>query len=718
MNIPPVYRSHFNALARLTRQRDLRGGAALHTCLLRSGSFACTPIANGLINLYAKCGYINKAHLLFDTFLPQRDLISWNCLINGYSQQEVGGAGKALDLFRRMRAENELPDAHTFAGVFTAVSNIGGSYDGRQAHALSIKMACFYDVYVGSSLLNMYCKVGLVDDARKAFDRMPERNTVSWATMLSGYASQHLADEALKLFSLMHVEKKETENEFVFSSVVSSFAAPKLIGTGKQIHCLAVKNGLLSFVSVSNALVTMYSKCGSLEDSLCTFESSSAKNSITWSAMMTGFAQAGESQKALMLFLQMHFFGIEPSEFALVRVISACADTGGLREGRQLHAYAMKLGYVPQIYVITALVDMYAKCNSIDDAREGFDHLREPDIVLWTSMISGYVHNGENEDALCLYCQMRAEGIVPNELTMVSVLRACSCLAALEQGKQIHTSIIKHGFGLEVPIGSALSTMYTKCGDLEDGNQVFRRMPTRDVVSWNAMISGLTQNGLGDRSLELFEEMIQEGIRPDEVTFVNILSACSHKGLVDRGRGYFTMMFEKYGIAPGVEHYACMVDILSRAGRLDEAKGFIESTTVDHGLRLWRNLLSACKNHQNYQLGAYAGEKLVELGSQESSTYVLLSSIYVALGRRDDVERIRSLMRAREVYKEPGCSWIELKSGVHVFLVGDETHPHINEIRSELCVLSNQMEDEGYKTMASDAGLDDEDMPEEMCLLC
>lgn len=716
MNIPPLYRSQFNALVRLTRQRDLRAGAALHACLLKSGSFACTAIANGLINLYAKCASVEKARLVFDA-LPQRDVISWNCLINGYSQQEVGGADKSLGLFRRMRAENELPDAHTFAGVFTAVSNSAGSYDGRQAHALAIKTACFYDIYVGSSLLNMYCKTGLVGEARKAFDRMPEKNTVSWATMLSGYASQHLAYEALKLFGLMHMKQKEAENEFVFSSILSSFAAPGLINTGKQIHCLAVKNGLLSFVSVWNALVTMYAKCGSLEDSLCTFEFSSAKNSITWSAMMTGFAQAGESHKALMMFSQMHLFGIGASEFAIVRVISACGDIGGIREGKQLHAYALKLGFVPQIYVITALVDMYAKCNGIDDARKGFDYLREPDIVLWTSMISGYVHNGENEDALYLYCQMQVEGILPNELTMVSVLRACSCLAALEQGKQIHASIIKHGFGLEVPIGSALSTMYAKCGDLEDGNQVFRRMYVRDVVSWNAMISGLAQNGLGNQSLELFEVMLLEGVRPDGVTFVNILSACSHMGLVDRGRGYFNMMSEKYGITPGVEHYACMVDVLSRAGRLDEAKDFIESATVNHGLRLWRILLGACKNHRNYELGAYAGEKLVELGSHESSTYVLLSSIYVALGKQEDVERVRSLMRARGVYKEPGCSWIELKSGVHVFLVGDEVHPHINEIRWELRVLSKQMEDEGYKATASDASSDDEDLPGELCLL-
>ncbi|OWM70624.1 pentatricopeptide repeat-containing protein At2g33680 [Punica granatum] len=714
MNIPRLYRSQFDALVRLTRQKDLRDGGVLHARILKSGSAACTPIANGLINLYAKCGRLKKAHLVFDA-LPQRDLVSWNCLINGYSQLEVGGAHSAMGLFRRMRAENELPNAHTFAGVLTASSNSADPFCGRQAHALAIKTASFHDIFVGSSLLNMYCKAGLVVDARKAFDRMPERNSVSWATMISGYASQHLAAEALELFGSMRREEEEAQNEFVFTSVLSSFAAPGLINTGKQIHCLVTKKGLLSFVSVWNALVTMYSKCGSLEDSLRVFEFSSVKNSITWSAMVTGFAQSGESRKSLKLFSKMHLSGIEPTEFTLVGVINACSDISAIREGQQLHGYALKLGLEPQIFVITALVDMYAKCGSISEARKGFEHLREPDMVLWTSMIGGYVQNGENEDALYLYCQMQMEGILPNELTMVSVLKACSSLAALEQGKQIHASIVKHGFGLEVPIGSALSTMYAKCGDLEDGTEVFKRMSGRDVVSWNAMMSGLAQNGLGDRSLDLFDEMVQESTRPDGVTFVNILSACSHMGLVDRGRDYFNMMSEKFGLTPGVEHYACMVDLLSRAGRLDEAKDFIESAKVDHGLCLWRILLGACKNHRNYELGVYAGEKLMELGSQESSAYVLLSSIYVALGRREDVERVRSLMRARGAGKEPGCSWIDLKSGVHVFVVGDEVHPQIQEIRSELRILSKQMEDEGYKSVISDSS-DDEDLVDEFIL--
>lgn len=698
-SLPSQYRSLFTTLIQYSRQKDLQKGKALHAQIIKTGPNSCVHIANSLVNFYAKCGDLPKAKLIFEA-IPDKDVVSWNSLINGYSQQGQNGSSHVMELFQRMRVENAFPNAHTFAGVFTAASYASPDvFGGRQAHALAIKADSFYDVFVGSSLLNMYCKASLVLDARKVFDRMLERNSVSWATMISGYAVQRLAGDALALFGLMRRrnEVKEEVNEFVLTGVLSALVLPEFVGTGKQIHCLAVKIGLISFVSVENALVTMYAKCGSLDDALRTFKTSGDKNSITWSAMITGFAQSGDSQKALDLFSHMHFSGVMPSEFTFVGVINACSDIGALEEGKQVHSYSLKLGFEFQIYIMTALVDMYAKCGNVSDARKGFDYLREPDIVLWTSMIGGYVQNGENEASLTLYCRMQREGMMPNELTMASVLKACSSLSAFEQGRQIHVRTIKYGFSLEVPIGSALSTMYAKCGNLEDGNLVFRRMPMRDTVSWNAMISGLSQNGRGTEALELFEEMRLEGAKPDYITFVNVLSACSHMGLVERGWIYFNMMSNEFGIGPRVDHYACMVDVLSRAGKLDEAKEFIESATIDHGMCLWRILLSACRNYHNYELGAYAGEKLMELGSQESSAYVLLSSVYTALGRSKDVERVRSLMKLRGVSKEPGCSWIELKSQVHVFVVGDEMHPQIENIRHEIRRLIKHMKDKDYQ---------------------
>ncbi|KAI4335573.1 hypothetical protein L6164_014209 [Bauhinia variegata] len=475
MQLPHQSRHFFRELLEYTQQKNLRTGRCLHAQIIKSGSFSCIYLANSLVNFYAKCGHLVKAKIVFDN-ISVKDVVSWNCLINGFSQQGPSGSNFVMELFRRMRAENTFPNGHTFAGVFTAASNLLDINGGRQAHTLAIKTGSFYDVFVGSSLLNMYCKTGFVFEARKLFERMPERNPVSWATIISGYATQEQAKEALDIFESMRRET-EGENEFVYTSVLSALTIRELVDTGKQIHSLAIKTGLLSIISVGNALVTMYAKCGNLDDALQTFDLSGNKNSITWSAMITGYAQSGDSLKALKLFYRMHLSGLVPSEFTLVGVINACSDLGAIIEGKQMHGYSLKAGYELHMYILTALVDMYAKCGSIADA-------------------------------------------------------------------------------------------------------------------------------------------------------------------------------------------------------------------------------PACKNYRNYDLGAYAGEKLIELGSPESSTYVLLSSIYSALGKLDDVERVRRMMKVRGVSKEPGCSWIELKSLVHVFVVGDQMHPQIDEIKTELRLLTKLMKDEGYRPLS------------------
>lgn len=291
MWLSPSSTEFFKELFQYTQLKNLNKGRALHARIVKNVWPSCIYLENNLVNFYAKCGHLHKAKVVFEN-IRDRDVVSWNCLINGYSQQGPSGSSFAMELFRRMIAENTSPNAHTFSGVFTAASNLSDISGGRQAHTVAIKTASFDDVFVGSSLLNMYCKTGLVDKARKVFDRMPERNPVSWATMISGYATQDMAEDVLKLFESMRCET-EGENEFVFTSVLSALKIPELVDTGKQIHSLATKNGLLSIISVGNALVTMYAKCGSLDDALKTFYLSGNKNSITWSAVITGWHKVG-----------------------------------------------------------------------------------------------------------------------------------------------------------------------------------------------------------------------------------------------------------------------------------------------------------------------------------------------------------------------------------------------------------------------------------------
>jgi pentatricopeptide repeat protein len=544
----------------------------------------------------------------------------------------------------------------------------------------------------------MYCKLGAISDARRVFDEMPHRNAVSWAAMVSGYATGKRSEEAFELFRLMLQEFPLEKNEFVATAVLSAVSVPLGLLMGVQLHGLVLKDGLVGFVSVENSLVTMYAKAECMDAAMTVFGSSKERNSITWSAMITGYAQNGEADCAARMFLQMHSAGFSPTEFTFVGILNASSDMGALVVGKQAHGLMVKLGFERQVYVKSALVDMYAKCGCIGDAKDGFHQLYDvDDVVIWTAMITGHVQNGEHEEALMLYSRMDKEGVMPSYLTVTSVLRACACLAALEPGKQLHAQILKCGFGLGGSVGTALSTMYSKCGNLEDSMVVFRRMPDRDIISWNSIISGFSQHGRGSDALDLFEEMKLEGIAPDHITFINVLCACSHMGLVDRGWFYFRAMSKDYSLIPKLDHYACIVDILSRAGQLKEAKDFIESITIDHGTCLWRIVLGACRSLRDFDVGAYAGEQLMELGTEDSSAYILLSNIYAAQRKWNDVERVRHLMRLRGVSKDPGCSWVELNSRVHVFVVGEQQHPEAENISVELIRLAKHMKDEGYR---------------------
>nr|WQM40802.1 TPRL [Avena sativa] len=542
----------------------------------------------------------------------------------------------------------------------------------------------------------MYCKLDLVPDARRVFDEMPERNGVSWSAMLSGYAAGKFSqEEAFELFRLMLGECPSEKNEFVATAILSAVSVPLGLPMGIQLHGLVVKDGFVGFITVENSLVTMYAKAACMDAAFRVFESSKERESVTWSAMVTGYAQNGDAESAVSMFSHMHAAGFSPNEFTFVGALNGCSDMGALMAGKQAHGLIVKLGHEAQIYVKSALVDMYAKCGCIDDARVGFDQLYEVDIVLWTAMVTGHVQNGEHEEALRLYSRMDKEGIIPSNLTIVSVLRACASIAALEPGKQLHTQILKFGFDLGTSVGCALSTMYSKCGNLEDSLVVFRRMPVRDVIAWNSIIGGFSHNGCGNGALDLFEEMKLEGTAPDHVTFINVLFACSHMGLVHRGWIYFRSMTKDYSLTPRLDHYACMVDMLSRAGMLTEAKDFIESITVDHGTCLWAIVLGACRRVRDFDIGAYAGERLMELGSEDSSAYILLSNIYAAQRKWNDVERVRHLMKLRGVSKDPGCSWVELNSRVHVFVVGEQQHPEAGNINAELRRLAKHMKDEG-----------------------
>uniref|UniRef100_UPI0040747504 Synthetic PPR-DYW protein n=1 Tax=synthetic construct TaxID=32630 RepID=UPI0040747504 len=517
----------------------------------------------------------------------------------------------------------------------------------------------------------------------------------SWNSKIRGYARNGQPEEALSLYSQMRRSGIKPDN-YTFPFVLKACASLSSLKEGKQIHGHVIKSGFESDVYVQSALIDMYAKCGELEDARKVFDEMPERNVVSWNAMISGYAQNGQSEEALELFREMQQEGIKPSEFTFCSVLSACASLGSLEMGKQIHGYVIKSGFESIVFVGNALIDMYAKCGSIEDARKVFDEMPERTVVSWTAMISGYAQNGQSEEALELFREMQREGVKPDEVTLPSVLSACANLGALEQGKQIHAYVIKSGFESDVFVGSALIDMYAKCGSIEDARKVFDKMPERDVVSWNAMIAAYAQHGHGKEALQLFQQMQQEGVKPSEVTFTSILSACSHAGLVDEGHHYFESMSPDYGITPRVEHYGCMVDLLGRAGRLDEAEDLIKSMPFQPNVVVWGTLLGACRVHGDVERGERAAERILELDPESAAPYVLLSNIYAAAGRWDEAAKVRKLMKERGVKKEPGCSWIEVNNKVHEFVAGDKSHPQTKEIYAELERLSKQMKEAGY----------------------
>ncbi|XP_057859760.2 pentatricopeptide repeat-containing protein At4g02750 isoform X2 [Cryptomeria japonica] len=411
---------------------------------------------------------------------------------------------------------------------------------------------------------------------------------------------------------------------------------------------------------------------------------------------MPGLAQHGQCEEALKLFYQMQQRGPMPNQFTFGSALKACSGVAAAAEGYQIHAHAVKLGLEGEVFTASALVDMYAKCGNTKDARILFDRMPERDEVSWSGMIGAYAQNGPAEEALGLICLMKREGMRMNPFALSSVLRACSDLAAPEQAKQIHVQAIYAGLESNVFVGSALVDMYAKCGSIEDSCLVFEDLPERNLVSWNSIIVACANHGHVMKAFELFDQMQNAGVKPDYVTFIGVLSACAHVGLVDRGYEYFNSMNRDHGIIPRMDHYTCMVGLLGRAGRLMDAELLIKEMPFSPDIVVWRALLGACAVHHNSELAARVAKHIFEMDPEDHVSYVILSNIYAAVGKWDEVAKVRKLMRDSGVRKEAGYSWIEVKKKVHYFMVGDPANPQMEEIYAELAKLTEEMKKAGY----------------------
>ncbi|KAH9292649.1 hypothetical protein KI387_042166 [Taxus chinensis] len=546
---------------------------------------------------------------------------------------------------------------------------------GKRLHDHMIRTGFKTDMYLDNSIVHMYAKCGSLESARQVFDEMPKRNVVSWNSIIAGCTQHRQCGEGFKLFCHMQMAGLKPD-QFTFVSVLRACGDVAAMEVCKQVPACILKSGFWFDVAVGNALVTMYAKCGNLENSRKVFDEMPQRDVVSWTAMIAGYAQKEHGLEALELFCEMQSVSLKPDHVTLASVVMACSSVGALEQGKQVHVPIVKIGVELDISVGTTLFTMYAKCGGIEDAQLLFDKLPKRDLVSWNALIARYVEHGNGEESLKLFCQMQQEGMKPNHFSFASILRACSGIAALEMGRQLHGRIVIDGFESDEFVSCSLADMYVKCGSIKHARGLFDDLHKFDVVSWNVMISGYAQHGHGREALELFEEMKETGLKPDRITFIGVLSACSHLGLADEGRQYFDSMSRDYAILPGMEHFACMVDLFGRCGCLERAENFISGMPFEPSSVVWRSLLAACRIHGNVEIGKRVAEYIFKLEPEDDSAYVLLSNIYAAAGKWDEVKKLRNRMEDKEMKKEPGCSWIEVKNRVYIFFVEDRSHYH------------------------------------------
>ncbi|KAF8413318.1 hypothetical protein HHK36_001296 [Tetracentron sinense] len=681
------------------RSRDFTRGKLVHARLIESGLEFDTVVLNSLISLYSKSGDWETAKLIFESMGSTRDLVSWSAMISCFAHNDR--ESEAIATFYEMLESGQYPNQFCFAAVIRACSNAKNAWIGRVIFGFVIKSGYFEsDLCVGCALIDMFTK-GSRDlvSAGKVFDNMPDKNVVTWTLMITRYAQLGFPRDAIGLFLDMEFSGL-VPDRFTLSSVISACAELESFQLGQQLHSQAIRSGLALDVCVGCSLVDMYAKCaagGSVDDSRKVFDRMPDHNVMSWTAVITGYVQCGGRDKeAFELFCEMIQRRISPNHFTFSSILKACGNLSDPHMGEQVFTHVVKLNLASVNCVGNSLISMYARSGRMEDARKAFDILFEKNLVSYNTIVDGYAKNLDSEEAFELFYQIENTGIGVNAFTFASLLSGAASIGAISKGEQLHARLLKSGFMSDRCVGNALTSMYSRCGNIEAASLVFNEMSDRNVISWTSMIMGFAKHGYARRALEIFNEMVETGTQPNEVTYIAVLSACSHVGMIAEGWKHFNSMNKEHRIVPRMEHYACMVDLLGRSGFLEEAVKFIYSMPFKADALVWRTLLGACRVNGNTELGRHAAKLILELDPRDPAAYILLSNLYASTGQWDDVVEIRKNMKERKLIKEAGCSWMEIENKVHKFHVGDTSHPRAREIYSELERLACKIEDMGY----------------------
>lgn len=622
---------------------------------------------------------MSNAYALFEE-MPQRNSFSWNTMIEGYMKS--GDREKSLELFKRMPGQND---------------------------------------FSWNLVISGFAKEGLLETARKLFDEMPRKSGVAWTSMIHRYAQNGQQKDALRLFKhlISNPLEESLVDKFVMATVIGVCTDLVALGCGKQIHARILIDKVEIDSALASSLINFYGKCGDLDsangvfnmmeepddyslsalivsfanfgrmsDARRVFKVRSYPNVALYSSMISGYVCNNENIAALNLFNDMRASGVQGESLTLVSVLSACSVLGILVHAKQFHAHACKVGTIDNVVVASALLDAYSKCGGLDDACKFFRELKVFDTILlnsmisvfsncgrieeakhifktmprrslisWNSMLVGLCQNGCPIEALNMFQEMNNLGLTLDKFSLASAISVCAGISSLEFGEQIFARAIAIGLEYDEIVSSSLLDFYCKCGLVENGQKLFDRMIKCDEVPWNAMLTGYATNGHGLEALALFDEMRQAGVVPNDITFTGVLSACDHCGFVEEGRRWFDSMKCDYHINPSAEHYACMIDLLSRAGCLEEAMDMIEKMPFKADVNMLSSVLRGCMANDHKILGKKVAERIIELDSENSGAYVQLSNIFASYGEWEGSAEVRKVMRHKGVQKNPGYSW-------------------------------------------------------------
>ncbi|GER55393.1 pentatricopeptide repeat-containing protein [Striga asiatica] len=545
-----------------------------------------------------------------------------------------------------------------------------------------------------NSLLNVYCKSGSLRDAVNLFDQMPLRDTVSWNSLISGFFNLGRLRLGFRYFKKLLGSSWERFDHATLTSVLSACGEIESVEMMNVLHALAVLSGYEKETTVGNALITSYFRCRAFGSGRRVFDEMLVRNVVTWTATVSGLAKNELYAESLDLFVKMCTCGtVSPNALTYLGALSACSGLRALNEGAQIHGALLKSGLESDLRVESSLMDVYSKCGCLGDAWRIFHFAEVIDEVSLTVMLVGLAQNGFEEDAVRMFLKTIRAGLNIDP-DMISAILGIFGLGT-SHGVQIHSLVIKKGFGSNIFVCNGLINMYSRCGELQDSVKAFDCTPEKNQVSWNSVIAAFARHGEGSRALAFYEKMTSSGVKPSDVTFLSLLHACSHVGLLHKGMEFLQSMEITHGLRPRMEHYSCMVDMLGRAGLLREAREFISGLPVKPNALVWQALLGACSIYNDVDVGEYAADRLARAEPDSPVPFVSMANIYSSKGQWKERASAMKEMKEKGVAKEMGTSWIEIDRKIHNFVVADRMHPSVDDVYAVVLDLFGHMRDEG-----------------------